>query len=140
MDTKASTPRSPMESKPQTSCWAGQRLKRSWSTEQGVVLVHGKRLLCKSPHKKHCTNPTLSSGLGKPKADEVNLQQGQRLKERSSAWQAQMELLPAINKNRQQELCSPGQPHPRCRRVCRTPAQKVFLGGCQYCKTTAKGR
>lgn len=137
MDTEASTLTGPTESKPQRSCRAGQRLKGSWRAEQGVVLVHGKRLLCKSPHKKHCTNPTLSSGLGKPKADEVNLQQGQRLKERSSAWQAQRELLLAINKNRQQDLYRPGQPHARHRWVHRTPAQKVFLGVCQYCKTTA---
>lgn len=75
MDAEASRPRGPMESKPQRSCRAGRRLKGSWRAEQDVPL-HGKKLLCKPPHKKHCTKPTLASELGKMKADDLNLRQG----------------------------------------------------------------
>ena len=85
MDAEASTPRGPMESKPQRSCRAGRRLKGSWRAEQGDVPVHGKKLLCKPPRKKPCTKPTLASGLGRLKADDVNLGHDDANKERSSA-------------------------------------------------------
>lgn len=75
VDAEASTLRGPMESKPQRSCRAGRRLKGSWRAEQDVP-VHGNKVLCKPPHKKHCTKPTLASGLGKLKADDLNLRQG----------------------------------------------------------------
>lgn len=72
MDAEASTPRGLMESNPQRSCKAGRRLKRSWRAEQGDIPVRGKKLLCNPSHTRHCTKPTLASGLGKLKADDVN--------------------------------------------------------------------
>lgn len=70
MDAEASTPRGPMESNPQRSCKAGRRLKRSRRAEQGDIPVHGKKLLCNP--SMPCTKPTLASGLGELKADDVN--------------------------------------------------------------------
>lgn len=67
MGAKASTPRSPIQSKPQGSCRAERGLKRSWRAEQGDL--HRKKLLCKL-HEKPCTNSALASGFGEMKADD----------------------------------------------------------------------
>lgn len=83
MAIKVGTPRNPKESQAQMSCGAGKRLKGSWTAKQDVI-VHGKKLLCNPPHKKHCKKMTLAGGLGKLKVDDENLGQGQCLKERSS--------------------------------------------------------
>lgn len=42
---KASTPRSPIQGKPQGSCRTERGLKRSWRAEQGDIPVHSKKLL-----------------------------------------------------------------------------------------------
>lgn len=85
VDAKASTPRGPIQSKPQGSCRAGRGLKRSWRAEQGDLPVHRKKHLCKPHHKKPCTNSTLARGLGEMKADNEEPGQGQHLEERSPA-------------------------------------------------------
>lgn len=85
VDAKASTPRGPIQSKPQGSCRAGRGLRRSWRAEQGDHPVHRKKHLCKLHHKKPCTNSTLASGLGEMKADNKDPGQSQRLEERSPA-------------------------------------------------------
>lgn len=74
MGAKASTPKSPIQSKPQGRCRAEMRLERSWRADQGDLPVHRKKLLCILHHKKPCTNSTLASGPGEMKADDEETQ------------------------------------------------------------------
>lgn len=86
MDAKASTPRGPIQSKPQGSCRAGRGLRRSWRADQGDHPVHRKKHLCKLHHKKNpVQTPPLPVGFGEMKADSKDPGQSQHLEERSPA-------------------------------------------------------